>query len=272
MRIHITAPMAYLKHVLKDYPHFTFTDKYPDVLIPDPLKPVENYNYKIIATPSTGTNHIDRSKFEGQIISLMDNVNRLKNIRASSESAFRMILEGLHPSFRQWKHYDRNDDMMIGRELFGKYVGIVGYGRIGHNLSKYLMAFGARWDYDDPKYKKGDQKKRLFKTCDVVVLALTLNEETEGIITMDHLGEMKPNSVLVNVSRAEVINEDNLLYWCEKGGSYVTDVLHKEIWGVPDDYPLLHLPNVTVYPHQAGNTFESREKALRIILELLNEQ
>ena len=232
-------------------------------------------NLKAIITPSTGTNHIDKQacKERGvKVLSLLDDRVGLNEIRASSEFTFQLILHALHRPFQQWKQYHRDDDAMRGHELCGKYVGIVGYGRIGKNIAKWCTAFDARWDYYDPAYKRSNIKD-LFKSCDIVVLSLSLTEETIDFITKEHLELMKPGAILVNTARAEIVNEKDLVEWAKKGlCCYAADVLHSEVTGKQINSQLLDLPNCIITPHIAGTTYESQEKAARIALKLLRNE
>lgn len=229
-------------------------------------------NLKAIITPSTGTNHINKEacKERGvKVLSLLDDRTGLNTIRASSEFTFQLILHALHRPFQQWKNYERDDDMMRGHELYGKYVGIVGYGRIGKNIARWCTAFDAHWDYYDPKYKTSNIKD-LFRNCDIVVLSLALTEDTIDFITKEHLDLMKPGAILVNTARAEVVKEKDLVEWAKKGQQcYAADVLHGEVTDKHRDSELLHLANCIITPHIAGTTYESQEKAARIALKLL---
>jgi len=278
--------------VWKDFPEFTFVTKLragtlrmfePEAWVCDPLISVDHCeqfpSIKYLVTPSTGTNHIDLKKCEDnlvKVISLLDDRDGLEEIRASSEFTFMMILMGLRKgAFRQWRKYYRDDDMMRGFELYGKKVGIVGYGRIGKNIARWCQAFGAEWDYYDPKYREHGQQdlKKLFRHSDIVVISCELNNQTKGMITSKHLRQMKKASLLVNTARAEIINEKDLLEFAEqKEQIYAADVLHGEVTGDHVNSKLLHLPNCIIQPHIAGTTYESQEKAARIALGLLRKE
>ena len=246
------------------------------MLVPDPLKtvPLDKFpRLEVISTPSTGTNHIDLKECERRGIkvkSLLDDREGLSEIRASSEFALFMILSGLRlGGFRQWKTYNRNAEAMLGRELYGKQVGIVGFGRIGQNIAKWVSAMGAKWrSYD---YGSGeDALLSIFGECDIILISMNLNEKSFELIGDQHLSRMKKGAILVNVARAEIIKESALNFYATKGMNYVTDVLHREVDGNVTS-PLLNLPNVIVYPHLAGHALEANEKAMRIALRLLRD-
>ena len=107
---------------------------------------------KIIVTPSTGNNHInlkDCEKNRIKVFSLLDNKKELNKITASSEFTFLKILNSLRKievgynevSNGRWRE---NEDLMRGRQLSNKSVGIIGLGRIGSNIAKWSKAFGAK--------------------------------------------------------------------------------------------------------------------------------
>ena len=277
MKIRVETPVEY-PQVLKEFGVQTVSREWAKYLIPSPYYNVPLNKFprlEIIATPSTGTNHIDLNECQKRnikVLSLLDDRDALSEIRASSEFAFWMVMSGLRTcGWRQWRTYQRDYEHMLGRELYGKHVGILGFGRIGRNVAKWLSAFDATWQ----SYDYGSSPETLqeiFENCDVILISMTLNPKSEGLITKDLLSRTKPDAILVNVSRAEIIVEQDLYEWAAQKGRYVTDVMHHEVSGGHLNSPLLSNPNCIVYPHLAGHTLESNEKALRIALRLLERE
>ena len=246
-------------------------------LVPDPTKWVELNAYpklEVIATPSTGTNHIDLEacgKRGIKVLSLLNDRDELAEIRASSEFALWHILNALRGGgWRQWKKYDRQPEIMRGRELYEKYVGIVGFGRIGQNVAKWLSVMDVAWIHFD-KNLGAERLNAIFDDCDIVLISCELNDETRGMITEKHLSRLKKDAILVNIARAEIIDERALEKWTEKGGIYAADVLHAEVHGNVTS-PLLSRSNCYITPHIAGTTIESEKKAARIALTLLRAE
>lgn len=280
VKVLVEAPLEAVEEVLDEFDLDYVTDPLiAEVLIPDPLKWVELYKYpqlKMIVTPSTGTNHIPLTackKHGIKVFSLLDDREALNEIRASSEFTFMLILLALrNGAFRQWKGYDRNDDAMRGHELYGKKALIVGYGRIGQNVDDWLAAFGAEQIILVDK-ENSNGLSSAFPDADIVVLSCSLTPETTGMITGELVASMKPNAVLVNTSRGEVVREDELVEVLRerKDITYATDVLAGEATGAHLNSPLLSMPNVIVTPHIAGTTFESQQKAMRIALRLVEQ-
>ena len=147
----------------------------------------------------------------------------------------------------------------LGTVLREKTLGIFGYGRIGQIVSTYARAFGMRvmvWGRAgscERAAADGHQiaasQHELFTHCDVVSLHLRLNEETRGIVTLEDLSRMKPTSLLVNTSRAELIEPDALLAGLNRGrpGMAAVDVFESE--PILQGHALLRLENCICTPH-----------------------
>ncbi len=227
-----------------------------------------------IATPSTGTDHIDLEFFRFQgvpVYSLLDDREALSEIRASSEYTFMAILMGLRHIDRVIGSLDRREP---GHELYWKHVGIVGMGRNGSNVKRWCMAFGASVVFSDPYVGVGYiPLKSIFKHCDVVVLTCTYNSETYHMIDRPLLESMPEGAVLVNTSRGGVINEKDLVdvLRVRPDITAVLDVLEGEIEGRAKESPLWLMKNVILTPHIAGFTHESMEKAHNIAVRLLEQ-
>lgn len=151
-------------------------------------------------------------------------------------------------------------------ELNGKTVGIVGFGRIGQMVAKYLRGFENTILYYDvvayPDAEKEYKAKRvsldeLLRQSDIVTIHVPLLEENYGLIGERELGLMKPTAVLVNTSRGPVVDEKALIAALKAGkirGAGL-DVFEQE--PINKDNPLLKLKNVVLTPHAAGGTYDS---------------
>jgi lactate dehydrogenase-like 2-hydroxyacid dehydrogenase len=220
-------------------------------------------NLRYLATASTGTNHIDLAACDRrgvQVLSLTDDRPGLATISASAEWTFKLILEGL----RLKKPY---------HELQGRRVGFVGFGRIGHMVADWCKAFGAKRGVSyDPYTVNSSNLWSTFSESDVVVVCCTLNDETRGLVNARLLRRLPADAVLVNTARGEVIDADALeRVMPERPDLRVcVDVVHGEVTGTADaSRERLRALGAYVTPHIAGETYESRTKAARIILGLL---
>ncbi len=148
----------------------------------------------------------------------------------------------------------------VGNTLRGKTLGIYGYGRIGAAVAEYGKAFGMNvlvWareaSLDKARadgYAVAESKRAFFETCDVISLHMRLVKETRGIVTKSDLSMMKSTALLVNTSRAPLIEADALVAALREGrpGMAAVDVYEEEPLRNPE-HPLLKMNNVICTPH-----------------------
>jgi D-3-phosphoglycerate dehydrogenase len=148
----------------------------------------------------------------------------------------------------------------VGSSLRGKTLGIYGYGRIGATVAGYGKAFGMNvlvWAREASLQRAradgfavAQDKRTFFESCDVISLHMRLVNETRGIVTREDLSFMKPTALLVNTSRAALIEPDALVDALRAGrpGMAALDVFEEEPLRDPDD-PLLKMNNVVCTPH-----------------------
>ena len=147
----------------------------------------------------------------------------------------------------------------IGTVLKGKTLGVWGYGKIGQLLAGYGKAFGMKvlvWGREPSReramldgYQAADSREEFFSQSDVLTLHLRLNAETQGIVKHDDLARMKTTALLVNTSRAELIEPDALLGALNRGrpGMAAIDVFENE--PILQGHALLRLENCICTPH-----------------------
>ena len=147
----------------------------------------------------------------------------------------------------------------IGQVLRGKTLGIWGYGRIGQLVASYGRAFGMNvlvWGRQASRekavidgFQPATGREQLFALSDVLTLHLRLNEETAGCVRLEDFGRMKPTSLFVNTSRAELVEHDALLAALNRGrpGMAAVDVFESE--PILQGHALLRLENCICTPH-----------------------
>ncbi|MCW5219720.1 D-2-hydroxyacid dehydrogenase family protein [Verminephrobacter aporrectodeae] len=147
----------------------------------------------------------------------------------------------------------------IGSVLRGKTLGIWGYGRVGQIVAGYGRAFGMQvcvWGREASRtqaladgYQAAETRADFFSQCDVISLHLRLNDETRAIISLEDLSRMPPTSLLVNTSRAELIEPDALISALNRGrpGIAAVDVFESE--PILQGHALLRLENCICTPH-----------------------
>jgi glyoxylate reductase len=153
-------------------------------------------------------------------------------------------------------------DHMLGMELRGKQLGLVGVGRIGRAVAEKAPAFGVTVAYAEPAPINFPGAvhmplDRLLATSDVVSLHVPMTPETKHLIDKTALARMKRNAYLINTSRGPVVDEAALAWALKERliAGAALDVYEKE----PEVYPgLMSLENVLLIPHLASATTETR--------------
>jgi len=169
----------------------------------------------------------------------------------------------------------------VGTTLRGKTLGIYGYGRIGQVVAGYGAAFGmdvVAWARPDSLSRAradgltvADSVESFFRTCDVVSLHMRLVPATRGIVTAEDLGRMKPTALLVNTSRAGLIEPGALVAALRAGrpGTAAVDVFEHEPVRDPTD-PLLGLDNIIATPHIGYVTREEWDLQFSDVFDQIN--
>lgn len=166
---------------------------------------------------------------------------------------------------------------LVGWEIKGKTVGIIGLGKIGTRTAELFHAFGAtvlaqsRTHHDGiAEYIEQVTQEELLRRSDIVVLHCPLNDSTRGMINAEKLAMMKSTALLVNVARGPVVVEKDLAVALENGviAGAAIDVFDKE---PPLDTasPILHVPNCLVTPHVAFATQQSMSLRAEIVFDNL---
>ena len=156
---------------------------------------------------------------------------------------------------------------LIGHEIMGKRIGIVGLGRIGKEVAIRARAFGMELVGHDIYWpeafaaeygiEKAPSLDALLESCDIISLHTNLSPETRHMINLQSLGRMKDGVIIINCARGELVHTDAMVHALKIGkvAGYGTDVLDEE--PPPADHPLLNEPNCLVTPHIGSRTYES---------------
>lgn len=235
---------------------------------------------KCIGVSSTGFDHIDLKAASELGITVLGLSPKNKTIHptkdgnylSTAEHTILLILSALgkyYHACRSMKEGRWEKNALVGRELYNKTVGIIGLGRIGRLVAERLHAFGAQVIWHDPFVseevgaafgKRVDSLQDLCKASDIISLHVRGNESTHHLLNEEKLQQMKPGVVLVNTSRASVVDEHALLEALRRGhvGHLAVDVFHDEPTGV--NWELVQLANVTATPHIGGSTEEAQSR------------
>ena len=232
---------------------------------------------KFIDVAFTGTDHVglDAAKKKGIAVS---NASGYSN-EAVSELVLGMVLSFMRniPKVEERCRNGKDKTGLVGNEVKGKTVGIVGLGKIGRRTAEIFNCLGAKIlaysrsrHSDAPSYVSEVEMDELLASSDIIVLHCPLTPETRGLIGEKELERMKSSAILVNVARGPVVDEKALCEALEKGeirGALV-DVFDKEP-PLSLDAPILSAPNTLLTPHVAFATKESMSLRAEIVFENL---
>lgn len=236
---------------------------------------------KIIANYAVGFDNIDLKAATGRGI-MVTNTPEVLN-EAVAELTWALILSLARrvveadefmrkASFRGW-----DPGLFLGRDVYGKTLGIVGFGHIGSLVARRAKGFEMKVLYFSRSRKPEAEKElgiryadldKLLRGSDVVTLHLPLTPQTRHLIGQKELKKMKPTAYLVNTSRGPVVDEKALAESLREGkiAGAGLDVYENE----PDVYPeLLQMENVVLTPHIASATIEARSAMAQVAVDNL---
>ncbi len=164
-------------------------------------------------------------------------------------------------------------ELLIGRELADRTVGLVGIGHIGTRVAQILTVFGCRILATDPEVDAATCRARgaekvdmasLLHDSDLVSVHCPLTAQTQGLFDAARFAAMRPGSIFVSTARGGIHDEDALLHALSSGHLAGAGL---DVWGrepPSTDHPLLHQPRVIATNHMAGVTYESRGRLGRM--------
>ena len=246
-------------------------------------------NLKILATPSTGRDHIDIESIEKagiHFISLNDDRSFINEITSTAEMNWLLILSCMR-NLRYLMERVQVDKSWIntdirGFELNNKTLGVIGYGRLGKMVARYGQCFGMRvlaYDIDETMYdsviEPADLEK-LYRESDVISLNTKLNPTSANMINADAVAAMKDGVVIVNTARGGMIDSDVIMEGLDTGkiAAIGLDVCNDEYESaqLPKD-PLVERSftdkRIVITPHAGGSTHDAHGKVFGKVAELI---
>jgi len=246
-------------------------------------------NVKLITTRSTGFEHIDLDFAKARKI-------EVKNVPSYGESCvaeytFSLILsivKKIRLSSEKTRKRNFSLDGLQGQELKGKTLGVIGTGAIGLKVIKIAKAFEMDiLAYDIKENLEASRNlnfsytslKNLLKSSDIISLHVPAAPETKHIINKNAISQFKPQAILINTARGDLINTLDLVKALQekKLSGAALDVLENESFIkekpnflTPEIKALLEMENVIITPHNAFNTLESNKKILDCTIESIN--
>lgn len=200
---------------------------------------------------------------------------------ATADLAFALLLAAarrvveLEKYIRAGKWKTWHPSMLLGMDLAGKTLGLVGFGRIGQAVAKRAVGFDLRVIFYDPTAKtefgaiKMNSLDELLRESDFVSVHAPLNESTRHMVNADFLSKMKPNSVFVNTSRGPVVDQAALYEALKAKQIFAAGLDVTDPEPLPLDSPLLTLENCVIVPHIGSASERTRDAMARLAAENL---
>jgi D-3-phosphoglycerate dehydrogenase len=235
---------------------------------------------KAIVTPTTGLDHVDIETARARgisVVSLLGETEFLRDVRATAELTVGLILALLRNLPSAAAHVLEGGwsrDLFKGRELFGRTAGVVGYGRVGRIVARYLQSLDMCVLACDRNSEATTANggvtvatlEELLSRADIVTLHVNSSPETRGFFGRRQFERMKDRALFINTARGELVDEDALLEALQSGrlGGAALDVLGNERLVSIKNHPLVvygqEKRNLIITPHIGGCTEESMEK------------
>ena len=181
-------------------------------------------------------------------------------------AAARRVVEGMnYVKAGHWKTW--GPSLLLGSDLAGATLGIIGYGRIGRAVAKRATGFDMKIIYYDPTIPPGSDVPgrhidldTLLRESDFVSVHTPLTPETRHMLNRDAFARMKRSAVLVNTARGPVVDPDALYEALRDGQIFAAGLDVTEPEPIPMDSPLLTLDNLIIVPHIASASIRTREQ------------
>lgn len=225
-------------------------------------------NLKVISNYAVGFNNIDTNEATRLKIAVGNTPGVLTEATADFAFALmmsvgrRVVEAEKHVQAGKWKTW--GPSTLLGVDFAGATLGIIGFGRIGKAMAQRATGFGMRILIYSPTAQpyagviKVDLET-LYRESDFISLHTPLTPETKHLINADAFAQMKPNAILVNTARGEIIDQDALYNALKNHKIFAAgiDVTYPE--PLPLDHPLLELDNLIICPHIASASTSTRE-------------
>lgn len=236
-------------------------------------------NLKFINVAFTGVDHVDLAAAKEMGVKVSNASGY--STQSVAELALGMMLSLLRnvPQVEERCRAGKTKDGLVGTELRGKTVGIVGAGAIGQNTGRLCKAFGCKviaYNHRPKQAAEGTIDEfvdldTLTREADIISLNCPLNDSTRGMFDFGRIAMMKKTAILINVARGPVVDSRALADALNEGriaGAGI-DVFETEP-PLDVNHPLLHTPNTIVTPHVAFASKESMALRAQIVFDSLD--
>lgn len=236
---------------------------------------------KVISNYAVGFDNIDVPAATARKIPVGNTPDVLTGATADFAFALIMAVARRIPEAERYVHEGKwktwGPLTLLGVDIQGATLGLVGFGRIGKAVARRALGFDMRVIYYSPSEKKAYQDlnatqvefETLLEESDFISLHTPLTPETRHLIDSEAFSKMKPNAVLVNTARGPVVDSEALYEALKKKRIFGAGLDVTEPEPIPMDSPLLTLDNIVIVPHIASASKTAREKMSRIAAQNL---
>jgi D-3-phosphoglycerate dehydrogenase len=230
---------------------------------------------KVVGRAGTGVDNIDLDAANKHGVWVMNAPGQ--NTLAAAEHAFSLMMamcRNIPAADARMRNGDWSKNGLMGVELNGKTLGLVGLGRIGREVAKRATAFNMRIIGFDPFLSTQEAGEWNIEKCelndiwaqaDIISLHAPMTPDTKHILNAKSLDACKDGVRIVNCARGGLINDDSLVTALESGKVAAAALDVFEVEPLPTDHPFLTNPNVIVTPHLGASTSESQVKVATAI-------
>jgi len=237
---------------------------------------------RVISNYGVGVDHIDLAVAKERKIPVGNTPGILDG--ATADMAFALLLaagrrlaEGdRYARSLEFTRYDPG--YMLGREVHGATLGIIGLGRIGMEIARRARGFSMKILYHNRKRRPEAEQEigatflslgDLLAQSDYVMVSCPLSAETRGLIGRDQLALMRHTSILVNIARGPIVDTDALTQALGARKIYAAAIDVTDPEPLPRDHPILRLENLTITPHIGSATEQTRQRMAEMSVENL---
>ena len=224
---------------------------------------------KVISSMSVGVDHIDLAEATRRGIPIGNTPGVLTD--ATADQAFALLLAAARRIseaeryVRAGKWVTWTPSLLLGTDLAGATLGIVGFGRIGQAVAKRAQGFDLRVIYHDPTAEPayGAQPvdlDTLLRESDFISIHVPLTKNTRYLVDADFFSKMKPNAVLVNTARGGVLDQTALYNALKSNQIFAAALDVTDPEPLPMDSPLLQLENCLIVPHLGSASKRTRDQ------------
>ena len=227
-------------------------------------------NLKVVVRAGVGVDNIDLDECSARGVVVMNTPDA--NTISTAEHALALILalaRHIPQADRSVRNGQWERKAFTGMQLYGKTLGIIGFGRVGRALAERAQCLGLTEIAYDPFVPHEVARhlglslvprlEELLEVADIISLHATMTRDTEEFINADTIAQMKDGVLIVNAARGKLINAADLAAALKSGKVAGAALDVYEVEPPTDDNPLMGLPSVIYTPHLGASTFEAQE-------------